>query len=154
MCLALALSLALVALLGKWAHPRPGHPWGKRSRPAVFGESRGASLPPSMGLFLARWVGVAALISAWYFWHILTARAPLPPMPAAPTEPKSESCARLLSPNPSPGDTRWRMPVQPALVCLQPPPGHPQLASGLRLWGASHICKGEPRHTPLPPRSV
>ena len=83
---------------------------------------------------------------SWYFWHVLTKGAPPPTCASSTHRTWSESCARVLPPTQPRRHQVEETPVQPPLIGLQRPPGHPQLAPGLRLWGSSRAC-----WAPLPP---
>lgn len=93
-------------------------------------------------------MGVAALISAWCFWHVLTDRVPLPSHASSILGAQTESCARALPPSAAQGDARWKgrdpCPAAPHLppVASRPPTTGPGLRLGA--WGrGSYIYKGE-----------
>lgn len=47
-------------------------------------------------------------LSAWYFWRVLTDRAPLLSCANSVHRARPELCARVLPPTPTQRDTRWK----------------------------------------------
>lgn len=127
---------------------RPPTSQGQRARLSV------GNSPPSLSA--SQCGPIFSLVSrsccsylSWYFWHVLANGAPPPTCASSAHRTGSESCARVLPPTQPRRHQVEETPVQPPLIGLQWPPGHPQLAPGLRLWGSYST-----RRLPSPQRSV